>query len=64
VTICSLIRPYGEKLVDVFVDTRRLDEARAEASVLPSLQLSDRSVEHNADCILDFLIEEKWIARS
>jgi sulfate adenylyltransferase len=40
---CSLIRPYGEKLVDLCVDAERLESARARAAALPSVQLSDRT---------------------
>src|SRR5688572_1102817 len=41
---CSVIRPYGQKLVDLFVKAESRDEARSRAASLPSIQLSDRTV--------------------
>jgi sulfate adenylyltransferase len=43
-TTCSLIRPYGEKLVDLFVDAESRSDARSRAASLPSIQLCDRAV--------------------
>jgi sulfate adenylyltransferase len=39
----TLIAPCGGRLVDLLVPPEELEEARARASQLPSLQLSDRS---------------------
>ena len=43
-TISTLISPYGNKLVDLVVPTEEVDELKAQASHLASLQLSARSV--------------------
>jgi len=43
-TISTLISPYGNKLVDLVVPTEEIDELKAQASHLSSLQLSARSV--------------------
>ena len=40
----SLIAPYGGRLVDLLVASDAKDELRAQASRLPSIQLSERSV--------------------
>jgi sulfate adenylyltransferase len=40
----SLIAPYGGKLVNLLVPAEAVAELKAQASHLPSLQLSDRSV--------------------
>jgi sulfate adenylyltransferase len=39
-----LISPYGGELIDLRVEPEALKDLREEASRLPSLQLSDRSV--------------------
>lgn len=38
----SLVSPYGEKLIDIFVRGNKRDELMLEASQLPSITLSDR----------------------
>jgi len=43
-TVSTLISPYGNKLVDLVVPTEEVDELKAQASHLASLQLSARSV--------------------
>jgi sulfate adenylyltransferase len=43
-TTCSLIRPYGQTLIDLFVKGKGCDEARSRAASLQSIQLSDRAV--------------------
>ncbi len=40
----TLIAPYGDKLVDLLVPAEAVDECKAYATHLPSLQLSARSV--------------------
>lgn len=40
----KLISPYGERLVDLMVADEALDELRAYANTLPSLQIGDRSI--------------------
>src|SRR5262245_59323949 len=40
----ALITPFGGRLVDLRVPAAALDERRAAAGRLPSLQLSDRAV--------------------
>jgi sulfate adenylyltransferase len=40
----SLISPYGDKLVDLLVQSDDFNELKAHASCLPSLQLSERAV--------------------
>jgi sulfate adenylyltransferase len=40
----NLIAPYGGKLVDLVIAPEAIDELKAKASHLPSLQLSERSV--------------------
>lgn len=40
----QLISPYGGRLVDLMVAEQELEELKAHASTLPSVQLSDRSV--------------------
>jgi sulfate adenylyltransferase len=40
----SLITPYGGRLVDLLVPAEGLEEAKAHASRLPSLQISERAV--------------------
>ena len=42
--IPSLIPPYGNRLVDLMVSTESVKDLKAQASCLPSLQLSERSV--------------------
>lgn len=44
VKISSLISPYGGNLVNLIVPDEQLDEFKARANRLPSLQLSERSV--------------------
>jgi sulfate adenylyltransferase len=39
-----LLPPYGDALVDLTVSSEELEELKAEASTLPSLQLSERAV--------------------
>src|SRR5690606_26848121 len=46
----TLITPYGGRLVDLRVDPEQLDELRAYANTLPSIQLSSR-----AACDLELL---------
>ena len=43
-TAGTLISPYGGRLVDLLVPAAELEEARAYASTLPSLQISPRAV--------------------
>jgi sulfate adenylyltransferase len=43
-TTGRLIAPYGDQLVDLLVPPDDLEEARAHAAHLPSIQLSERSV--------------------
>ena len=40
----TLISPYGGALVDLMVPPEALEDVRAYANRLPSLQLSERSV--------------------
>ena len=40
----SIIAPYGGKLVDLFAAQEALEERKAYASTLPSIQLSERTV--------------------
>jgi len=40
----TLIPPYGDELVNLLVPSQALDEVKAYASHLPSLQLSERSI--------------------
>src|SRR5262245_50066534 len=40
----ATISPYGGKLVDLTVPASEIDDLKARASYLPSLQLSERSV--------------------
>ena len=40
----GLISPYGGTLVDLMVPSEAIDEVRARANLLPSVQLSERSV--------------------
>src|SRR6266542_7036373 len=42
--VSSLIAPYGGSLVNLMVPAEACDEAKARASQLPSIQLSERSV--------------------
>jgi sulfate adenylyltransferase len=42
--LSTLISPYGDKLVDLQVSTEEIDDLKAHAGRLPSLQLSERSV--------------------
>ena len=42
--IPTLIPPYGNKLVDLTVSTKSVNDLKAHASCLPSVQLSERSV--------------------
>ena len=43
ITAQLLISPYGDAVCDLLVPAKEVDEARARAGALPSLQLSDRS---------------------
>ena len=43
-TNATLISPYGGKLVNLLVSSDELDELKAYAATLPSIQLSDRSI--------------------
>ncbi len=43
-TANKLIAPYGDKLVDLTVPSEALDEVKAYANRLPSIQLSERAV--------------------
>jgi sulfate adenylyltransferase len=43
-TTSSLISPYGDSLVDLTAAAQSIDELKNQASHLPSIQLSDRSV--------------------
>lgn len=43
-TIASLIPPFGPRFVDLFADADAMEELKAHAGGLPSIQLSDRSV--------------------
>ncbi len=40
----TLIPPYGEKLVNLLVPTEAIDDVKARASHLPSIQISERAV--------------------
>src|SRR5215831_16138871 len=42
--VSSLIAPYGGSLVDLMVPAEARDEAKAHASQLPSIQLTERAV--------------------
>jgi sulfate adenylyltransferase len=42
--ISTLISPYGNKLIDLLIPAEAVDELKAYATHLPSLQLSERSV--------------------
>ena len=42
--VSTLIPPYGGELVDLVIPHERLDDLKAYAGRLPSLQLSERSV--------------------